>query len=142
MIVSISETFLTDFNTIRRELFLKTNSSEKIIVSEAFWNIQSDKKEVLIKGMYYDIKSFKQIKNQFVLHAIPDKFDSIFKKLTENLNKKHKLIKSNKSINFLPLTEFQLVFSTNELNSKNNFSVTSILKNKVVVPFFRPPNLV
>jgi hypothetical protein len=142
MIVSLSETFLTDFSNIRRELFLKTNQTEKIVVSENFWNNQSDKTEVLINGNYFDVKSTQHIKNKVILNVVHDKLDLNFKKITENLNKKNKLLKTKKSIDFLLSKSLQLVLNSKIITSKNTFYSSPILKNKIVISFFRPPTSV
>lgn len=142
MIVSISETFLSDFSNIRRELFMKANDTEKIIVSENFWSKQSDKKEVFIEGNYYDVKSVKISKTNVILNVVHDKLELNFKKITENLNKKNKINKQKKNIEILTSKELRLVFNSKEIIFKNNFNSTSIEWNKIVIPHFRPPTFI
>jgi hypothetical protein len=142
MIVSLSETFLTDFSNIRRELFLSANKTEKIIVSENFWKNQSDKNEILINGNYFDVKSVNHIQNKVIIEVVHDKFELTFKKISENLNKKHKLLKTKKNIEILPSKEFQFAFKSSKILSKNNFFSPTILKNKIVIPLFHPPTFI
>lgn len=142
MIVSISETFLSDFSNIRRELFLKAHDTEKIVVSENFWEKQIDKKEVFIDENYYDVKSVEISKTKVVLEVVHDKLELNFKKITENLNKKNKINKHKKSIEILPYKEFQLVLNSNRITCKNNFNSTTIAWNKIVIPHFRPPTFI
>lgn len=142
MIASISETFLSDFSNIRRELFLKANETEKIIVSENFWSKQNDKKEVFIEGNYYDVKSVKISKTNVILNVVHDKLELNFKKITENLNKKNKINKQKKNIEILTSKELRLVFNSKENIFKNNFNSTSIEWNKIVIPHFRPPTFI
>jgi hypothetical protein len=142
MIVSLSETFLTDFSNIRRELLLSATKTEKIEVSENFWENQTDKHEIFINGNFFDVKSIFIIKNKVILNVVNDKLDLNFKKITENLNKKNKVTKNKKNIEILPSKEFQFAFKSSEILSKNNFNLQTILKNKIVIPLFHPPTFI
>lgn len=142
MSVSISETFFSDFSNIRRELFLKANETEKIIVSENFWSKQNDKREVFIEGNYYDVKSVKISENNVILNVVHDKLELNFKKITENLNRKNKVTKNKKNIEILPSKALQLVFNSKEIIFKNNFNSTTIEWNKIVIPHFHPPTFI
>lgn len=142
MIVSISETFLSDFSNIRRELFLKANDTEKIMVSKNLWKKQIDKKEIFIDDNYYDVKSVEISKSKVILEVVQDKLELNCKKIIENLNKKNKINKYKKSIEILPCKEIQLVINSNKISYKNNFNSTTIAWNKIVIPHFRPPTFI
>lgn len=139
MIVSLSETFLTDFINIRRELFLGTNKTEKLVCSEVFWSKQLDKKEIQINGNYYDVKSISYIQKKVILNVVQDNFELTFKIITENLNKKHKLLKTKKNIDILPSQEFQFSLKSSKIISKNNFNSPISLENKILILLFQPP---
>lgn len=141
MIANIFETFLTDFNDIRMELLLKTNETENIEVTQPFWANQLDKQEIIIDGNYYDVKSIQYASNKIILKVVHDVFDLSFKKITENLNKKNKVVKTKKHIEILPNNTFQYTLNNVVFFLENNFLFLTIQENKIVIPFFHPPSV-
>lgn len=139
IIVNLSETFLIDYSTIRREVFLNSNQTKNMKVSSFFWDNQLDKSEIIINGNYYDIKEVKVYKNKILLKVVHDKYDLAFKKISQNLKKKHKLLKAKKGLEIIPVKEFKGNFIETISFLLNNFKTQSMLLFTIVIRPIKPP---
>ena len=137
-----SENFITDFQEVRRTVFIDANKTETLIISKTTWDSFSDKSEFKYNGDYYDVKSFNCENDIVKIKVIKDSFEIILKTISNNTaskNKKSESFKIKKIINFYFFKIPTIDLFTYKTISKIGYSHTSCFQDKYLFSLFRPP---
>lgn len=91
LLLLFSETFISDFQEIRRNLLVDIhNKTETLVIPKSTWDSLSDKNEFKYKGDYYDVKSFVCHNEVVKVEVIKDSFEIILKTISKTSNSKSK----------------------------------------------------
>lgn len=142
LLLLFSETFISDFQEVRRSVFVDTNKTETLRISKTTWDSFSDKDEFKYNGDYYDVKSVVCENEIIKVKAIKDSFEIILKTISKTSNsksKKNESLKNKKTIDFyyskIPIIN---LFSNNTIVN-SNYYYTLHLVNDYLFFLFRPP---
>ena len=138
-----SETFLSDFQEIRRNVLIDIhNKTETIVIPKTTWDSFSDQHEFKYKGNYYDVKSFVLHNEVVKVEVIKDSLEIILKTISKTSNSKKSKnhpLHSKKTIDFyFSKTPSIYLFSINTI-AKPNYQHPLHLQNKYLFSLFRPP---
>lgn len=138
-----SETFISDFQEVRRTVIVNTeNTTETLLISKSNWKTISNKKEFIYKGIYYDIKSIEYQKNVAKVKVVKDYLEPILSCFSKNLHsksKKNKPINSKKSIVLFCSSIPLLKLYKNNVTQNQSYFYTNLYKNHASFSLFRPP---
>ncbi|MEN9488559.1 MAG: hypothetical protein RL494_824 [Bacteroidota bacterium] len=80
----------------------KIHLAETKTISFSEWNSFSDKKEIKLNHVYYDVLSYKIVSNTVIINAVQDNYENNFKIIFDTLSNKKGIPHSDKKKHFNP----------------------------------------
>ena len=145
LLLLFSETFLSDFQEIRRNVLIDVaNKTETLVIPKNIWNSFSDQHEFKYNGDYYDVKSFVCENKTVKVVVIKDAFEIILKtisKTSHSKSKKNHTLNGKKTIDFYftKIPSVNLFYNHTIINS--NYKHPLQLQNNYLFSLFHPPLL-
>lgn len=147
ILTQFSENLLSELLVIRNHYYVENNQEIVIIkLSLSKWISQEDKKEIIFKKKYFDIKNAIVTDNQVTLFAVEDSYERILKFVQKSLAKKLKKeteknrTKIKRIIDLYYAMDFENKIDLN-FNLKYNPTkyTPSFFNSNVIKPTIKPP---
>ena len=146
LLLLFSETFLSDFQEIRRSVVIDVQNQKTVtlILPKSIWDSFSDQHEFKYNSDYYDAKSFVCENQTVKVQVIKDSFEIILKnisKTSNSKNKKNHALNGKKTIDFYfsKIPSINLFYNNPLVN--RNYQHPLQLQNNYLFSLFHPPLL-
>lgn len=146
--VVFSDTLIEKIQEIRNQIQIsKIHLAEKKAIPFSEWNTFSNKKEIMLNHVYYDVLSYKILSDKVIITAVQDKYENNFKIIFDTLLNKKGISNSDKkkhfnSSNFITILNninYKIENSCNFLKIKSSFYTLLEDPNKITSKIYKPP---